>query len=290
MNKVYEIITDRIVKELERGVIPWRKPWAGSPKINFVSRKAYRGINVFLLDRPGEYLTWKQIQTLGGRVKKGANSYLVTFYKLLEKTEETMSSEGKTEEVTKQIPLLRYYKVFHLDDVKGIDSKIITPNEHIPEHNPIEEAEKIIYNYNNKPLIKIHSSNRAYYSPAKDQVVVPKKEQFQSINEYYLVFFHELAHSTGHTKRLNRKDLYSSGFGSYRYSREELVAELAAAMLSGTCGIDTESTIKNNAAYINSWLRVLKNDVRLVVKASSQAQKAADYILIGEVKNVEISA
>lgn len=286
MNKVYEIITDRIVKELERGVIPWRKPWAGSPKINFISRKAYRGINVFLLDRPGEYLTWKQIQKFGGKVKKGSSSYIVTFYKLLEKNEEVKNSKGKTEEVIKKIPLLRYYKVFHLDDVEGIDSKIKTYSN----HDPIEEAEKVVNNYNNKPLIKIHSSNRAYYSPAKDQVVVPKKEQFQSINEYYLVFFHELAHSTGHTKRLNRKDLYSSGFGSYRYSREELVAELAAAMLSGTCGIDTESTIKNNAAYINSWLRVLKNDVRLVVKASSQAQKAADYILIGEVKNVEISA
>lgn len=158
------------------------------------------------------------------------------------------------------------------------------------KHNPIEEAEKVVNNYNNKPLIKIHSSNRAYYSPVKDLVVVPKKEQFQSINEYYLVFFHELAHSTGHIKRLSRKDLYSSGFGSEEYSREELVAELAAAMLAGTCGIETESTIENNAAYINSWLRVLKNDVRLVVKASSQAQKAADYILAGEVRDVGISA
>ena len=288
MSKVYEIVTDKIVKELERGVIPWQKPWAGSPKINFVSRKAYRGINVLLLDRPGEYLTWKQIQTLGGRVKKGSSSYIVTFYKLLEKNEETMSREGKTEEVTKQIPLIRYYKVFHLDDVDGIDSKIINNNEY--KHNPIEEAEKIIYNYNNKPLIEIRKSDRAYYSPAKDLVVVPKMEQFQNINEYYLVLFHELAHSTGHIKRLDRKDLYSSGFGSDRYSREELVAELAAAMLAGVCGIGTESTVKNNAAYIDSWLRVLKNDVRLIVKASSQAQKAADYILLGKVKDVEISA
>lgn len=272
--KVYELITQKIIEKLEKGVIPWKQPFSNYRAVNWRTQRPYRGINVLLLE-PGEYATFKQIKESGGKVKKGEKSHIVVFWRLLEK--EKTNDEGETE-ITK-IPLLRYYRVFEINtQCEGLKSKrkII---EH--EHDPIQEAEEILSNFEDCPRI----TNRpvgAWYKPKIDLVNVPDKKEFISIHEYYSTLFHELIHSTGHESRLNRDGVVNvNKFGSEDYSKEELVAEIGASMLCGVAGIENE-TIDNSASYIQSWLRMLKNDHTLIVKASQQAQKACDYILHGK--------
>lgn len=174
------------------------------------------------------------------------------------------------------MPLLRYYRVFNLDQVTGIESP---PEEEI--HNPftpIEKAEQIIQNMQNRPVIH-YGGDRACYIPSRDEIHLPTRETFYSPEDLYQTTFHELAHATGHQGRLSRKGVTEKTFfGSHEYSQEELVAEFAASMLCGHAGIEQE-TITNSAAYIQGWLRVLKGDKRLAIIAAGQAQKAADYIL-----------
>ena len=268
--KVYEIVTQQIIEKLEEGVIPWKRPFAKRPAVNWVTQKPYRGINTLLLDG-GEYATFNQIKKHGGRVKKGEKSNLVVFWKLIEIEDE------ETEEI-KKIPLLRYYRVFEINtQVEGLESK--RKGVSTLDYDPIK-AERIIKNYPNPPKIR-HVAGRAYYQPSNDLVNVPDKQEFKKVEDYYSVFFHELVHSTGHEKRLNRKgitDLKNNPFGSHLYSKEELVAEIGASMLCGVAGI-VDQTIDNSTTYIKGWLEVLRNDNRLVVQASQQAQKACDYIL-----------
>lgn len=265
--KVNEIVTNRIIDILEQGTIPWQKPWVGSPAINYITRKPYQGINVLLLGRGGEFLTFKQIQEKKGTIKKGAKSELVVYYQ--NNVVETEEGEEKS------IPLLRYYRVFHLDDVEGIDSKI---PEVIDKFNNIEEAENVIKNFITCPKITKHSE--AWYSPDKDIIGIPDKKQFKGEEEYYSTLFHEMVHSTGHKSRLNRFEKEKNlqvAFGLENYSKEELTAEVGSAMLCAFCGI--EKTINNSASYIQSWLKVLKDDKNFVIQASSKAQKAYNYIL-----------
>jgi len=273
-NTVYDIVTKKIIEKLKSGKINWKKGWNGQ-KINYISRKSYSGINLLLLERPGEYLTWNQAKKLNGKVKKGSKSEMVIYYKMLEKIVEEKSKTGKTEKIKKKIPLLRYYRVFHIEDIKGIKSKIKKT-----KHDPIESAENIINNFTQKPTIEIKSSDKACYKPKTDKIIVPKKDQFSDLNEYYSTLFHELAHSTGHKSRLNRFSDSADQFifASESYSKEELVAEISSAMLCNIAGVETEDTLKNSAAYIQGWIKKLEKDTRLIVRASSKAQKVANYI------------
>ena len=264
---VYEMVTEKIIEKLESGAIPWKKPFIDGEAINWKTQKAYRGINTLLLEA-GEYATFKQIKEAGGKVKKGAKSSIVVFWKILEK-------EDKEEEKIEKIPMLRYYRVFKV----GEQTENIKPkNKHNKfKHKPIEEVERILKEFQNKPIIT-HSQGGAYYQPTLDIVNVPPKSSFPKIHEYYSTFFHELIHSTGHSKRLNREGVVNfDKFGSEQYSKEELIAEIGASMLCGVCGIENK-TLDNSASYIQSWLSVLQNDKTLIVKASQQAQKASDYI------------
>lgn len=267
---IYEIVAEKIMQQLEKGVVPWRQPWtARGMAVNWKTQRPYRGINVWLLE-PGEYATFKQITEAGGRVKKGAKGHLVIFWKWLEIEEN--NEEGKT----KKIPILRYYKVFEINtQCEGLTSR---RKEETYKHDPIEEAERIIQKYKNAPSIQ-HQSGRAYYHKLYDLVSVPPLEDFRDPHEYYATLFHELAHSTGHPKRLNRKGIaMPATFGDETYSQEELVAEMTAAMLCGVAKIDNQ-ILENSAAYIAGWLRVFRSDKRMLVHAAAQAQKAADYIL-----------
>lgn len=272
---VYQMVTDRIIEKLEEGIAPWRKHWnASGVAMNWKTQKPYRGINTLLLD-PGEYATFKQIKEAGGKVKKGAKSEIVVFWKWLEKEDE----DGET----KKIPFLKYYRVFEINtQVEGLKSKrdVITY-----DHNPIEEAEKIFKGYPNAPAYT-YNPGRAYYQPALDKINVPPLKDFKVPEEYYSTLFHEMVHSTGHRSRLARTGIEDvAAFGSETYSKEELVAEMGAAMLSGFSGIDN-STMDNSANYIGGWLRSLKDDKRLVVQAAAQAQKASDHILGLDVEDV----
>lgn len=266
MNQVYQIVTDQIIAKLEQGVIPWRKPWStkrGECAHNWVSGRPYSGINAMLLDT-GEYATFKQIQEAGGKVKKGSRAHLVVFYKMFENDED------------KKVPYLRYYNVFEINtQCEGLKSKVVPTPEDTRE--PVEQAEEIVSMYKNAPTIE-HKGARACYIPGLDLVQLPKRGAFAEIAEYYCTLFHELVHSTGHKDRLARSGIMNvSFFGGAEYSKEELVAEVGAAMLCSISGIGFD-TLDNSAAYINSWLRKLKGDPKMIVTAAGQAQRAADYI------------
>lgn len=276
---VYEMVTARIIAELEKGVIPWEKPWTGvrSGAYNRISKKPYSIINQMILKHTGEYATFKQWTDLGGHIRKGEKSEMVVFWKIFEK-EETNKDTGEKE--VRKIPMLRYYNVFHISQVDGVKPLEIP----FKEVEPIETADKIIAEYVEREHIEFKelASNEAFYSPSSDRVVVPMKEQYKYINEYYSTTFHELTHSTGHKSRLDR--LHSgadAAFGSETYSKEELVAEIGSASLMNLLGIETIKTFRNSAAYIQSWLKVLKSDNKFIVSASSKAEKAVNYI-IGE--------
>lgn len=273
-NPVYQYVTEEIIRQLEQGVVPWRKPWntKENPAINYITRKPYRGINTLLLSKAGEYMTFKQVQDLKGKVKKGSKSHMVIFYKIDKKLKEDSDGNKKIDTYF----ILRYYRVFHLDDIEGIPSKIEKPES---ENSPINEAENILALYKDKPEITNANQGRAYYSPSEDYINVPGIECFNSEEEYYSTLFHECIHSTGHKSRLNRfaeEDQANAAFSSESYSKEELTAEVGAAMLCGLAGIDV--TIDNSAAYIGGWLKRLKDDNKLIVQAANKAQAAADYI------------
>lgn len=273
---VYEMVTNRIIAELEKGVIPWEKPWNGirSGAFNRISRKPYSLINQMLLKHNGEYASFKQWQQLGGHVRKGEKSEIVVFWKIFEKEE--LNDNGEKE--IKKIPLLRYCNIFHISQVDGVEPLEAPFNE----IKPIESADKIINDYVVREHIDFQekASNEVFYSPSTDKVVVPLKEQYQNTNEYYSTTFHELTHSTGHKTRLNRLENGAvAAFGSETYSKEELVAEIGSANLMNITGIETPQTFKNSAAYIQNWLRILKNDNKFIVSAASKAEKAVNFIL-----------
>ncbi|KMY65619.1 hypothetical protein AAU61_21315 [Desulfocarbo indianensis] len=274
MSKAYQVITDRIMELLEQGTVPWHKPWSGGGEaMNLVSKRPYRGINRFLLNVAGYatpyWLTLNQANKLGGKIKKGSKSTPVVFWKLLEKEDEKTGEK-------KELPVLRYYRVFNLEQTEGIEGP---PTEELEEQEftPIERCELLVAGMPNPPSLQ-HVRQSAWYRPSQDLVNLPKPESFESSEEYYSTLFHELAHATGHETRLKRPTLTDMApFGSTNYSKEELVAEMTAAFLCGATGIDN-ITIDNSAAYLNGWLKKLKKDNKLVVHAAAQAQKAADYI------------
>jgi antirestriction protein ArdC len=278
---VYDIVTNRITELLEQGTVPWRKPWkcSGGSR-NLVSKKGYRGINQFLLNASPYsspyWLTYKQCEAKGGQVRKGEKSTLVVFWKWIDRKESEGVVESDGQELTGKIPLLRYYNVFNLDQVEGISPP--TEEQTTNPFTPIEQAERIIENMPCRPVIQ-YGGNRAAYSPSFDVVKLPNREAFKSAEQFYSTAFHELSHATGHQSRIGRKGILEpSYFGSHEYSQEELCAEFGASMLCGVSGIE-QSTIENSAAYIQGWLKVLKQDKKCLVLAAAQAQRAADYIL-----------
>jgi len=271
---VYEQITERITGLLAKGEIPWHKPWkvqTGLPR-NLISKKPYRGINVFLLHAMSYespyWLTFRQALELGGNVRKGEKACPVVFWKQL------AIEDGETGE-EETIPRLRFYHVFNIAQCQGL--KDIPAIVETPVPLPTKPA-TIVEGMPQRPAIR-HGMNGAFYSPSEDIVGLPMRERFDNEDAYFATAFHELVHSTGHASRLNRSMLTdTAGFGSNPYCREELIAELGASFLCGQAGI-AERTIENSAAYIQGWLEQLHNDKTLIVQAAAQAQKAADFIL-----------
>ena len=280
MANVYEIITEKIIEQLEKGVVPWRMPCAliDAPK-NLVSGKYYRGINHFLLGlSPYEssyWVSYKQAKKLGGQVRKGEKSTLVIFWKWIDDEDE----EGESV----RYPVCRYYRVFNVEQCDGICHKRLAEEKveltRQSEFNPIEAAEKIVAEMPNKPTIE-YRTGIPCYRPKNDTVYIPEPTAFWGMERFYGTLYHELVHSTASKTRLNRWSTEGPAhFGSDRYGKEELVAEMGAAFLCGAAKIET-ATLEDSASYIDSWLRVLKapKNKKMVVTAAAQAQKAADYI------------
>ena len=276
---VYEMVTDRIIKQLESGVIPWEKPWTGvrSGAYNRVSKKSYSLLNQMLLSKEGEWATFKQWTELGGKIRKGEKSEMIVFWKVLP-VEEVQEDGTK---IIKQIPLLKYINVFHISQVEGVEP---LKKEELNDIEPIEKAENVLKDYWEREQITVEHKigNEAYYSPRRDLIRLTLFEQFKDANEYYSTAFHESVHSTMSERRCNRAEERKNklvAFGSEEYSKEELIAELGSANLMNIIGIETRKSFRNSSAYIQNWLSVLKNDVKFIVSASSKAEKAVNYIL-----------
>lgn len=281
---VYQAVTDRIIKTMEEGTIPWTKPWVGINEcaVKYRDSSPYSLLNQLLLGEAGEYISFKECEERGGHVKKGAKSKFVVFWSMnkydMKDSDGNVIRDENGEPMKKVVPLLRYYNVFHIRDCEGIESK---QKVETFETDPIEEAEKVSGDYLNRSGVRLENvaGDRACYSPSLDRIKIPNMNQFKDAEEYYSTLFHEEVHSTGHKTRLNRLDGSIAAFGDEDYSKEELVAELGACMILNILGIESKNTFRNSTAYLQGWLKALKNDKKLIVSAAGKAEKAVEMIM-----------
>jgi antirestriction protein ArdC len=282
-----QAVTDRIIAALESGTVPWRQPWrGGGAHANLVSRRPYRGINQLLLPLAGFgspwWLTFKQLDALGGRISDGQarraggpGPALVTFWKV----------DGREDEESGEVVrrfFLRTYNVWNVEQVEGLPAGLVPEADELAAIEPIDACEAILARYVEAggPSLT-YGGTSAHYDVARDHLQLPDRERFYSAEALYSTAFHEAVHSTGAASRLNRDELVSpkARFGSALYAKEELVAEIGAAMLCAEARIDTEPLGENSAAYIAHWLGQLREDKSLVISAASRAQRGVDLIL-----------
>lgn len=267
--KVNEVITQRIIDALQKGEIPWHKPWTALNAMS-VEGHVYRGVNRLLLSwanyRDPRYITFNKCRELGGNIKRGEKGWPIVFWSTIDIKDD--------DEKNRKVPFLRYYHVFNVEQCENLTLKPL-PVETI-KFTPIERCEQIIEQYVPRPAIK-EQGLEACYIPSMDEIHIPARETFHSVEGYYSTLFHEIIHSTGHETRLNRD--IKNVFGSHDYSKEELVAEIGAAFLRNECHIDSDDQQKNSIAYIQNWIKQFNSDPNMIIRAASQAQKAYDYIL-----------
>lgn len=263
---IYEQITKDIIAKMDEGIIPWHKPWNGG-KYNRISKTEYSFLNQLLLPYDGEYASFKQWNSIGGKIKKGAKASYVVFWNIIRKKDDETENEII-------IPILRYYNVFHISQVVGVESL-----DNMNKNEKSKNSEDVIKNYFERETCKleVEKRNSAFYNIQRDEIHVPNFNQYIDRDEYYSTLFHEMIHSTGACSRLNR--LHSSSFGDDSYCKEELIAEIGSAMLCGICKLDSKKTFKNSVAYLQGWKSKLKEDSHLIVNAASKAEKAVKYIL-----------
>lgn len=278
MNRdIYQAITERFVEQLKRGTVPWQKPWLSAQ--NIVSRKPYRGINSLLLGSApfGSpfWVSFKQALDLGGHVRKGEKSTPVIYYKFLEKRDASGHLVVRADGTPARVPFIRWSNVFNLDQTEGIEP----PAQTVTQNNksPYEKATAMVAQTRLCPIH--HVGFAALYSPQRDVIQMPPVATFRSSEDYHHTLFHEMIHATGHGSRLDREGVTAPvRFGSERYSKEELIAELGAAFLSNEAGILNEVQFQNSAAYLASWIQKLEDDPRLIVGAAAHAQRGSDFV------------
>lgn len=304
---VYQQVTDRIIEGLQTKGLQWFKPWnAGQGMdtmmpINNTTGRAYKGLNQLFLCieqaergyEHNEWLTYKQAAKAGGNVVKGSKGTEIVFWnisyvdqdgKYYRKPEEVRKA-GLTMMDVKKIFSPRLWNVFNIAQCEGIEPrrKPVEPVDATGEFNPIEEAEKVygeLYPADKKPTLG-HGGNSAFYAPRRHHVQMPKPETFVTNDDYYKTLFHELVHSTGHEDILNRLSKVAA-FGSEDYSKEELVAEIGAQFLVGLTGIEPKDDHTNSQAYVNNWVKQLKDKPKMALSAANKAMKAVDFIMGGE--------
>ena len=277
-DKIYQIVTDQIIKQLEQvNTGDYNQPWfcVGHSPVN-LRGTAYRGINHILLSHSGHqsniWGTFKQWKEKSCSVKKGEHAQIVVLWKFFNEADEEGRDTGKTSNV-----MTRYYKVFNSEQVEGEFAREVEQKfkEKLLNHDPIAEAQNFVDGYLKTEHLPLRNSDRAYYSGGiSEHIAMPELGQFQSPENYYSVFAHEITHSTGNKKRLDR-DL-SGKFGSEKYAFEELVAELGSAMICGSIGLEQKPR-EDRAQYIKGWLTRFRSDNKFIIQAASKAQKAADY-------------
>jgi Antirestriction protein len=247
---------------------------------NIVSRKPYRGTNALLLGSTDYqspfWISFKQALDLGGHVKKGEKSTPVIYYKILEKRDEAGNMMVREDGRPARIPFVRWANVFNLDQTEGVPAPEITTSQNVTQ--PHEKAAAIVENAKLCPIH--HGGFAALYSRTDDVIRIPAPTTFHSPEDYFHTLYHEMTHASGHSSRLNREGVADRAkFGSEKYSKEELIAELGAAFLSNEAGILDSVRFENSAAYLASWIQKLENDPRMIVSAASQAQRASDFVI-----------
>lgn len=287
-DNIYQMVNDRIIAEMEKGIIPWQKPWNGGECcISHTTGKPYSWLNQLMLGgKVGEWLTFKQCKLEGGNVKRGEKGSPVVFWSFNDKKVKDVDADGnEVIRIVRGHPFLKYYTVFHIDQCEGIKPKFEKELK-VYDNDPIEAAENIVKTYFDREActLNVYRSAKAFYSPSTDSVTVPQMSQYEVKEEYYSTLFHEMTHSTGHESRLTRI-VKVAAFGSENYSKEELVAEMGAAMLVSTAGIECEKAFRNSVGYLQGWLKALSNDNKLIVLAAGKAEAAVKYILNGKQDN-----
>jgi antirestriction protein ArdC len=289
---LYQEVTNKIIALIEQGVAPWRRTWStyGLAR-NYATGHIYTGINLILMNNTVHpipyFLTFNQVKEQGGRIKKDAKAEKVIYFDVYYKdgndqtlTKEEAIQRRKNGEEIQILKFIKYYNVFCIDDIEGIEFEI--PEMELKPNEKIARCESIIENMPKRPELRQIDANRAYYLPAQDFINLPDIKRFEGSEQYYATYFHELIHSTGHSSRLARAEVMDfTGFGTKPYSKEELVAEVGASFLCSSVQIDYDGIVENSASYLAGWLKVLKEDSKFIFKVASEAQKASDYILRG---------
>lgn len=274
---VQEIVTNRFVEKLEAGVVPWRKTWStsrGLPR-NFLTKKPYSGINIFLLagfDRPN-FLTYNQTRKLGGKVRKGAKSEIVVFWSV---SWQGLDGKYYKEEVlggTKKF-ILKYFRVFNQVDIEGIDFSDGGEIVAFDPFNRNELCEAFIRGLDADVRV---GSGEPSYDPINDFIKIPYRKDFDLLDHFYATLFHELIHWTGSPKRLDRLEL--GKVDKVSYGKEELIAELGSSFLCAQLGVDNDEVFEDQASYLASWIKTLKGDSRLLMSASRAARKGSEFVL-----------
>lgn len=291
-----EVVVQSILSMLDKGVAPWKRDWSGFNIFpQSVDKREYRGVNLFLLSFGGildgqtfgtpVYGTYKRIQALGGKVKKGEKGMPIVYWGFAQDKDAEGNPVLDKNGNPKRHCFLRRYTVFNVEQCEGLPDEIMNRGHgERYDTNIIEEAERVVREMPNPPRIRT-CGHQPYYTPCVDEVVMPEINTFKTSEAYYATLFHELAHSTGSIARLNRTSDHR--YGSEGYGKEELVAEMASAIVCAHLGMD--NTIENSAAYCKSWADSIKMmPANAVVSAASAAQKAADYIL-GRVESAKDS-
>jgi antirestriction protein ArdC len=284
--EIAEIVTASAIEALEAGTVPWQKPWNGytDGPLSLTTGKAYRGWNNLWLGFVGQgkgyesqfWATFNTISARGGKVKKGEQGEFAIFYKTLNVEDKDQPTDDGGF-VSKQIPLLRYFKVFNLDQTEGVEvPERMKPKKLGRPVAVLKGVQAALDAYIDGPEVIHRKGDRAFYTPDDDKITLPQRNQFKSSAFYAETLFHELVHSTGHKSRLDRFKGNES-FGCETYAKEELVAEMGAAMLA------TRNNVKvdwdNTAAYLKSWLGALKDDTQLLLRAATKANAAVDHIM-----------
>jgi antirestriction protein ArdC len=284
---VYQEITDQMVAMLEAGTRPWSKSWNGSTAPNIPLRSTgvpYRGINVLTLwvvamtkgYASPHWLTFKQALALGGCVRKGEKGSTVVYANKIEVDDKGERGSERGEDGKRQVAFLKRYTVFNAEQIDGIEAKYPAPAPIITASNPDARDDELDALFSHVPVTVRHHGSQPYYQPSADHVVMPEFADFHTGDDYYSTLAHELCHATGHVDRLARPTLISTKREDY--AREELVAELGAAFVSGAIGIKLHDR-EDHASYLASWLQALRNDKRCIFTAATQAQAAADWLL-----------
>lgn len=285
---VYQEVTDQIIEALEQGTAPWARPWSSTaePPHNASSGRAYSGINEILLSAAAmtrgyeldRWLTYRQAQEAGGQVRKGERGQLVTFFKVIEREKGGKSTTGaqerggeSREEEKEKIPIVKGFTVFNVAQIDGLPEHYYESPAPREQWEREEEAEGLL---EASGADIRHGGDQAYYMPSQDRIQLPPRGAFESAQDYYATALHELVHWTKHPERLDR-DMGKQKFGDEGYAREELVAEMGAAMLCARAGFGAEL---RHADYIGHWMQVLRDDKRAIFQASSRAREASEYV------------